>query len=206
MLAMLGLVATASRRAIMRFFIHSAVAILLLLPAVSWAQRTPNPAEAREGTSPIRTRVEPLQTVDQQAPEAAVDVGVPKEGDAAPPLDQSIAADRLPGKGPPPRRPGIFQSRRYAQFQVLGSGIRDFYYVRQDILLQFSDGRSTGLKQVLNGGNYGPNPVGGTVSVVAGANYVFFPTCRGGISWATHRLAQVPAGQTKGQVALSCLR
>jgi hypothetical protein len=189
----------------MRFFIHSvSLVLLLVLPVVSWAQRpNSNPVEPRERTVPNRTSEKPPLSPDQQSKEAAAELGLPKE-ESPPPLDQSIAADRPPGKGPPPKPPGVVMRRIYAQFQVLGSGIGDFYYIRQDILLQFSDGRSTGLKQVLNGGNYGPHPIGGTVSMVAGANYVLFPTCRGGISWSTHRLVRAPADGKKGQVSLSC--
>lgn len=194
----------------MRFFMHSVTLFLMLvlLPVVSWAQRpTSNPVEPRERALPGRTRVETLPAPDQQAQDVAVDVGLPREGEAAPPLDQSIAADRLPGQSPPPSY--RTQRRIYTQVQVFGPGIRDFYYVRQDILLQFSDGRSTGLKQVRKGGNYGPHPIGGTVPMVADANYVLFPTCGGGIDWKTHLLARPPADSKKGQkgqVTLSCLR
>jgi hypothetical protein len=189
----------------MRFFIHSVALFLLpvLLPDVSWAQRpASNPVEPRERTIPGRTRVKPPLPPEQESQEA-LDVGLPKEGEAAPPLDRSIGADRLPEQRPPLSSGALFR-RTYTQVQVLGSGVREFYYVRQDILLQFSDGRSTGLQQVLNSGNYGPHPIGGSVPMVAGANYALFPACRGGISWATHRLARLPADSKKGQVTLSC--
>ena len=196
----------------MRSIIGSAAAILLplaLLPGTLSAQPAPSDRlVSPEVNVRVRRVLDLLPVPPRPAEEEPVDVAVPLEGDEAPSLDKSIPADRLPGEEapPPPTINGMptAMMRLYAKVKVLGSGVSEFFYVRQDIWLEFGDGAGSGLEKVLDGANYGPNPIGASVPMVAGANYLLFPVCRGGINWQTRRLAQLPAGTRLGKVTLSC--
>jgi hypothetical protein len=129
-------------------------------------------------------------------------VGLP----VPPPLPVPSPPPPPPGPPPPPMPPSanLRVARSYGALNVVGSGASEFFYVRQDIWFDLADRSPTPLNRVRQGGNYGPHPIGGTVPVTVGANYLVFPACAGNIAWATRRLAMVPQGQAKGRTNISC--
>jgi hypothetical protein len=180
------------------------------LPAAAWAQVAQERVrvilpDRFEGQVRIQLPAELTDRL-QVAPEPN---RVPEADEAEAGRDSEVDADRLPGvvapPPPPPPPPGVaFMTRRsYGDLKVLGAGIDEFYYLRQDILLELGAAPSV-LPQIEQGGNYGPHPVGSQVRVTMGANYVVFPVCAGAISWPSRRLAKLPRLQDRGEVGLAC--
>src|SRR3546814_15663832 len=66
----------------------------------------------------------------------------------------------------------------YTAVLVRGSGVNEFYYVRQDHFLQLAG--STDLERLARAATYnafGPHPIGAQVRGRLGHNYLFFPVC-----------------------------
>ena len=198
----------------MRIIVPSVAAALLssLLPWAGLAAQ-PRPSDrilspqasdrVREVIADLPRPPEPVRLEEER-----IDAADPQGSEAGAPLDATIDADRLPGVEPPPdptlNGMTMMAMRRYANLMVLGTGVSQFYYIRQDIFFEFSDGDEAGFRRMMAGGNYGPHPIGASVPMVRGSNYLLFPACRGGIAWETYRLARLPASGPNGQVTLSC--
>jgi hypothetical protein len=213
----------------MRAILYCAAAALLTGPVLSQraeAQET----EIRLRPS-IRIQIpdwlvrNQAETATPQAPEPEDDseveipAAMPEEVPAEVPVEPDMGSspeDRIDANRPPDRigrsptegppsvsRPRVAPSIRYNLIKVLGTGFEEFYYVRQDIFLDLTEDDRADFRKVLHR-NFGPHPVGASVPVTAGANYVIFPSCRGNIALDTRRLARLPVGQLNGVVRLSC--
>lgn len=102
---------------------------------------------------------------------------------------------------PPPPPPAY--PNRYTTLDVLGRGVSEFHYLRQDLFLTLASSNAARLLKVEQLGNFGPNPAGSRVPVRAGDNYLVVPVCQERLSWTYRALVQVPAGR-RGKVTLKC--
>jgi hypothetical protein len=87
---------------------------------------------------------------------------------------------------------------------VIGTGISEFYYLRQDLFFDLAATDALRARAVEQGKTFGPFPVGSVVSVRAGGNYVLLPVCAGQINWIARQSVNLAFGQSQGEVALSC--
>src|SRR3546814_13030202 len=93
----------------------------------------------------------------------------------------------------------------YTAVLVRGSGVNEFYYVRQDHFLQLAG--STYLERLALAATYnafGPHPIGAQVRGRLGHNYLFFPVCNYQLSWSHRRFTNLPYNGAAVEVDLAC--
>jgi hypothetical protein len=166
--------------------------LLGLMACPAWAaadqDNVPPPAEAPPAEAmPIPSA--PAANVSEQAVPAPPLTPPPPPPSAAPP--------------PPPPPPPPAYPNRYTTLEVLGLGVSEFHYLRQDLFLSLGRSNAARLRKVEQLGYFGPNPASSRVPVRAGDNYLVVPVCKERLSWTYRALVQVPAGR-RGKVTLKC--
>jgi hypothetical protein len=180
------------------------VSLLGLIACPAWAAADQDnvspPAEARSQANSAAPPETP--TAEAPPPAEAMPIPSPPAADVSEPAAPAPPPPP-PARPPPPPPPPPSYPNRYTTLEVLGLGVSEFHYLRQDLFLSLGRSNAARLRKVEQLGYFGPNPAGSSVPVRAGDNYLVVPVCKEQLNWTYRALVQVPAGR-RGKVTLKC--